>query len=188
MAPMISYDGIINQNFIDRLEKDMKKHDILFLCAPFGWGNANILRHLYERVISNEVYWLEGTEDFTLEQQIEAIVSNKKCIYFIPNLETIVEKGQQDLIWKLFERRKKGDVFVVASAALIPAKMLPYTLVYKFISYGVDDLKPRNEDVTEYLKLKGIVDDEDYGAADSVMIEIINGCDTKGRFEARKKS
>ena len=34
----------------------------------------------------------------------------------------------------------------------------------------------------------GIVDDEDYGAADSVMIEIINGCDAKGRFEARKKS
>ena len=33
MSPMISYDGIINQNFIDRLEKDIKKYDILFLCA-----------------------------------------------------------------------------------------------------------------------------------------------------------
>lgn len=156
MAPMISHDGIINHNFIDRLEKDMKKYDILFLCAPFGWGNTNILRHLYERVLSKETYWLKSTDDFTLEQQIEAIISDKSCIYFIPNLETVVERGEQDLIWKLFEKKKKGDIFVIASAALMPAKMLPYTLLYKYISYGVEDLKPQNEDVDEYLKLRGI--------------------------------
>ena len=161
MAPMISHDGIINQNFIDRLEKDMKKYDILFLCAPFGWGNVSILRHLYERLISKGAYWLESTEDLTLEHQIESIVSNKNIIYFIPNLETVVERGEQEPIWTLFERKKKGDVFVIASAALMPARMLPYTLLYKYISYGVEDIKPHNEDVAEYLKLRGIILSQD---------------------------
>ena len=118
MAPMISYDGIINVNFIDRLEKDIKKYDILFLCAPFGWGNASILRALYDRVLSKDTYWLEETEDLTLEQQI-ASLSSKNHVVFVPNLETVVERGEQDLIWNLLEKKKAGDIFVIASAAFL---------------------------------------------------------------------
>ena len=155
MAPMISYDGIINDNFIDRLEKDIKKYDILFLCAPFGWGNASILRALYDRVLSKDTYWLEETEDLTLEQQI-ASLSSKNHVVFVPNLETVVERGEQDLIWNLLEKKKAGDIFVIASAAFLPVKMLPYTLIYRYVSYGIEDLRPRCEDVAKYMKRKGI--------------------------------
>ena len=156
MSPMISYDGIINQNFIDRLEKDIKKYDILFLCAPFGWGNASILKALCERVLSKTTYWLEETEDCTLEQKIDEISFSRSNIYFIPNLETVVRKGEEDLIWNLLAKKKKGDIFVIASAAMIPAKMLPYTILNRYISYGIDDIRPSNEDVDSYFKNRGI--------------------------------
>lgn len=153
---MTAYEGILNPNFIQCIEKDMKTYDILYIYAPFGWGKEVVMKTIYNDLSSKDVCWLEYKESESLEQQIAALPKAKKRIYMIPNLEVIVEQGQQDLIWDLMSKKNNGDVFVIASSALLPAKMLPYTLLNRYISYGIEEIKPSSEDVSAYMKKRGI--------------------------------
>ena len=46
--------SILNQNFIQRVEKDMENHDILYLFAPLGWEKEIILKRICEKIASQE--------------------------------------------------------------------------------------------------------------------------------------
>lgn len=148
--------AIVNHNFIEKLEKDIAKYDILYICAPFGWGVDTLLRIVYERLRAKDAYFLEDTRENPLEEQIPKIPKKKKCIYMISGLERIIEHGKQELIWTLLSEKKPGDVFVFASSALLPERLLPYTVLNKYISYGIETIKPGTEDVESYMKNRGI--------------------------------
>ena len=148
---------IVNRSFIQQLEKDMKKYDILYLSAPLGWGKSQIKEAFCEKYAGENLIVLEETEDVSLKSLISKIPSARKNIYLIPELEKILEREQEDLIWKLIEQKKKGDVFLFLSALGVPEKLLPYTVLNKYFAYGVDAIRPTNEDVAVYMKNRGIV-------------------------------
>ena len=148
---------IVNRSFIQQLEKDMKKYDILYLSAPLGWGKSQIKEAFCEKYSGENLIVLEETEDVSLKSLISKIPSARKNIYLIPELEKILEREQEDLIWKLMEQKKKGDVFLFLSALEVPEKLLPYTVLNKYFAYGVDAIRPTNEDVAVYMKNRGIV-------------------------------
>ena len=50
-------NAVINENFIQQLEKDMKNYDILYICAPFGWGKTQLLEEIYKRWSNQNVFW-----------------------------------------------------------------------------------------------------------------------------------
>ena len=84
---------IINHNFIDRLMEDIKKFDILYISAPIGWGIDALLRAVYVKMNSKDVYLLEETKEISLEEQVSNLLDNKKkSVYMIPALETIIEQ------------------------------------------------------------------------------------------------
>lgn len=171
MSNMTAYEGILNPNFIQRIEKDMKIYDILYIYAPFGWEKEVVMKQIYDDLSSKDVCWLEYKESESLEQQITALPKAKKRIHMIPNLELIVEQGQQELIWDLLSKKNTGDVFVIASSASLPAKMLPYTILNRYISYGIEDIKPTSEVVSSYMKGKGI------SLAEEDLLKIEKDCD-----------
>ncbi len=171
MSNMTAYEGILNPNFIQRIKKDMKIYDILYIYAPFGWEKEVVMKQIYDDLSSKDVCWLEYKESVSLEQQIAALPKAKKRIHMIPNLELIVEQGQQDLIWDLLSKKNTGDVFVIASSAFLPAKMLPYTILNRYISYGIEDIKPTSEAVSSYMKGKGI------SLAEEELLKIEKDCD-----------
>ncbi len=158
MIQTIGYadNAIVNHNFIEKLEKDIMKYDILYICAPFGWGIDVLLRTVYEHLNAKDVYWLEETRELSLEEQIQRIPKKKKCIYMISRLESIIEHGKQELIWELLSKKKPGDVFVFASSAMLPERLLPYTVLNKYVSYGIEAIKPGIEDVEVFMKNRGI--------------------------------
>lgn len=148
---------IINHNFIDRLMEDIKKFDILYISAPIGWGIDALLRAVYVKMNSKDVYLLEETKEISLEEQVYNLLDNKKkSVYMIPALETIIEHEKQEILWELLEHKKSGDVFVFASAAMIPARLFPYTVLNKFISYGIEDVKPNADEVMAYMNYRGV--------------------------------
>ena len=50
--------SVINENFIQQLEKDMKNYDILYICAPVGWGKNQLMEEIYRRWSDQNVFWL----------------------------------------------------------------------------------------------------------------------------------
>ncbi len=132
MESLIFNDGIMNQNFIEKLNKDITKYDILYICAPFGWGF-----------------------DFT-EGKIIQISKSGKNVIVVHGLEKITENDGREKVWNLLKEKKKNDAILFISSKPIPEHLLPYTIQYKFISYGINDIKPSNEDVISYFNSKGI--------------------------------
>lgn len=149
--------AVINENFIQQLEKDIKNYDILYICAPLGWGKDLLMQEIYSRRNGQRAFfWLDDTEEQTMEQQIQALPATGRKILVIPNLEKIMECGKEHLVWNLLNKKKKDDVFLIASTMTVPERMLPYTLMNRFISYGIDAIRPSNQDVAVYMKNRGI--------------------------------
>ena len=163
--------ALVNHNFIQQLKEDIKKYDILYISAPIGWEIDVLLRETYNQMKSKDVYWLEETGECSLEEQISLISKKKKNIYMIPSLERVIEEEKQEPIWELISNKKPGDVFVLASAAMLPAVLLPYTILNKYISYGVENFKPTVDDVASYMKKREIT------LTQEELLRIENDCD-----------
>ena len=103
--------AIVNHNFIQQLKKDIQKYDILYIYAPFGWNQEQIISEFYRLCGGKNVFWLEETDAVSLEQQILKIPAAGKKIYLIPHLERIIECGKDSLIWKLLSEKKKEMYF-----------------------------------------------------------------------------
>ena len=116
---------IVNHSFIQQLEKDIKKYDILYLCAPLGWGKDQLAETICERYSGENLVILEKPAEDSLQMIISKLSLKEKKIYLVPALEKVVESGQEDLIWKLIDQKKRGDVFVFLSAMEVPEKLLP---------------------------------------------------------------
>lgn len=162
---------LVNHNFIQQLKEDMKKYDILYISAPIGWEIDALLRETYNQMESKDVYWMEETKECSLEEQIALIPQKKKNIYMIPSLERVIEEKKQEPIWELISTKKPGDVVVLASAAMLPAVLLPYTILNKYISYGYEELKPTIDDVDAYMKKRDII------LSQEELLRIENDCD-----------
>ena len=148
---------IVNHSFIQQLEKDIKKYDILYLCAPLGWGKDQLAEAFCESYSGENLVILEETAENSLQTIISKISFAEKKIYLVPALEKVVESGQEDLIWKLLDQKRRGDVFIFLSAMEVPEKMLPYTVLNRYLFYGVETIRPTNEDVAAYMKNREIV-------------------------------
>jgi ATP/maltotriose-dependent transcriptional regulator MalT len=146
-----------NREMEKKIENDLEKYDILYICAPFGWGKYALLADYYQKHRKESVYWLEETKDFTLEQQIENLPKQMDRTIIIPKLEQIMSDGQQELIWNLISHKQKNDSFLIASTRPMPDELLPFTIFYQVFTYGISDLKPSNEDVKRYFEEKGIL-------------------------------
>ena len=147
---------IENIELLQRLIADLQKCDILYIHAPMGWGKYTFLADYYRKNEEN-IFWLEENEDICLEKQIEELPSAKKRIIIIPRLEKIMHEGKWELIWKIISDKKKEDVIVFAASIPFPKELIPYTLFYKVITYGVDDLKPSYKTVGAYFRKKGLI-------------------------------
>lgn len=156
MAQASMNGGVFRKKFIQRLEKDMAKYEILYIYAPFGWGKVSLLKSFYEMLPPKEACWLENAPESEMQEQIRRFSKPKKRTFFIPDLERIVEDGREDLIWDLMGKKREEDVFLIASTALLPSKMLPYTISYRYICYGIEDIRPDTTDVAEYMKCRGV--------------------------------
>lgn len=148
---------IVNRNFIQQLGEDIKKYDILYLCAPLGWTKNQLAETFYHANSKESVCWLEETAEESLELLISKIPASGKKLYIVPALERILEDGKEDLLWDLLAMKKRGDVFVFFSATEVPEKLLPYTVLNRYLSYGVDAIRPTSEDVAAYMKNRGIL-------------------------------
>lgn len=156
MAQGQAYERLYNHKFLQRLEQDMEQFEMLYIHAPFGWGKKSVLRAFCQKHGEKEIFWLEDMPQLSLEQQIAKLPKSRKGIYIIPNMEKLVEEDREDLVCELLSRKKAGDIFLFASSAMLPAKLLPYTIANRYISYGIDDMKPEGEDVLAYMKGRGI--------------------------------
>lgn len=168
--------SIINENFIERLMGDIKKYDILYISAPIGWEIDVLLRAAYARIGEKDIYWLEETPESSLEEQVAGISQKKKNVYMIPSLEKVIEEGKEDIVWELISQKKPGDVFVFASKALLPARLLPYTISSRYISYGIEDIKLENEQIAAYMKGRGVV------LSEEELLKIENDCNNMPLF------
>ena len=77
-------------------------------------------------------------------------------VRLVQGLEKMIEQKTDDEVWSLLSEKKNNDKFVFISPSSIPEKLLPFTILYKFISYGIEDIKPTSEDVSSYMKGKDI--------------------------------
>lgn len=148
---------IVNHSFIQQLEKDIKKYDILYLCTPLGWGKDQLAEAFCESYSGENLVILEETAENSLQTIISKISFAEKKIYLVPALEKVIESGQEDLIWKLLDQKRRGDVFIFLSAMEVPEKMLPYTVLNRYLFYGIETIRPTNEDVAAYMKNREIV-------------------------------
>lgn len=151
----------INQEIERRVLDDMDKNDVLYICAPIGWGKYVLLSNLYDK-LGEKAFWLEETEDSSLETQLEELsqLSGRRII-MIPRLEKLVQRGKLESISKLLSEKKNGDVFLITAEIPFPKKLLPYILYNKVTTYGRDDLKPSTRDVGEYFHKRGLKVDTD---------------------------
>lgn len=156
MAQLPIKGGIFHHKFLQKLEKDKSQYELLYLYAPFGWGKETLLKAFCDMLPAKECCWLENGSEEEMKEQILRYAKVKKATWIIPDLERIVEDGHEDLIWELLGKKRPEDVFIIASSALIPSKMLPYTISYRYVSYGVADIRPTGEDVSEYMKYRSI--------------------------------
>ena len=69
----------------------------------------------------------------------------------------LLKNRKEDLLWDLLAMKKRGDVFVFFSATEVPEKLLPYTVLNRYLSYGVDAIRPTSQDVAAYMKNRGIL-------------------------------
>lgn len=147
---------IVNSHFLQQLQEDILKYNLLYICVPFGWGKDLTLLELYRRNKHKNFFWLEETKQCSLEAQINSLPGTEHRVFCIPKLEEILEQGKQQLIWKLVADKERQDVFVFASSVPVPELLLPYTLFNKFISYGIDAVRPTGEDVEAFMKSFGV--------------------------------
>lgn len=149
--------AILNQNFIQRVERDMENHDILYIFAPLGWEKEVIMKRLYDDMASQDSHIWGNYDEYSQEQQILKILIGKRCIYLVLNPETAVEVGEQNPLWGLLANKKPEDVFVLASSTPVPAGLIPYTILSRFVGYEIKDIKPEQEAVAAYFKARGII-------------------------------
>lgn len=144
---------IVNHNFIQRLKKDIQKYEILYIYAPLGWGEDAIVSEFCKNYEGNPLIVLEDFDSECFEWKIP---KSGKRVFVIPSLEKSMELGQQEKIWELLSNKRKNDVFLFAASVLVPERLLPYTVFSRFISYGIDEIRPTSEDVAAYMKNRGI--------------------------------
>lgn len=152
---------IINRGVERRILGDMENGDVLFICAPIGWGKNVLLRDLYHK-LEGRAFWLEETDNLSLEEQLAQLPqSSGGRAIMIPRLEKYIQNKKIEMIGRLLAKKRKEDVFVITSEVPFPKTLLAYTLYYKVIAYGVEDLRPSTEDVGEYLAQKGMNMEQD---------------------------
>ena len=147
---------IVNNHFLQQLKEDILEYNLLYICVPFGWGKDLMLLEFYKRNQQKNFFWLEETKKSGLEDQINSLPKTDNRVFLIPRLEEILEQGKQQLIWELVAEKEKNDVFVFASSVSVPELLLPYTLFNKFISYGIDAVRPTGEDVEAFMRIRGV--------------------------------
>ena len=140
---------IENQILESTIVADMEKYDILYIYAPIGWGKYAFLVDFYYKNEEN-VYWLEETEEYLLEQQLRDLPRAGKRIIIIPRLEKIIKKGKLETIQKLISEKKKEEVLLISSEVPLPQELLPHTLFCKVNKYGIDDLRPSNKVINQF--------------------------------------
>lgn len=154
---------IRNRELERRLKEDLKKYDIIYIHAPIGWGKYTFLLDFYDRCQKEKMYWLEEGEELSFAQQVEELPQEEKRMIIIPELERILERGQQELVWNLIAGKKKNDTFLISSAIPIPEELLPFSIFYRVAVYGVKEIAPSVEEVKTYFSEKGLMlSDEDF--------------------------
>lgn len=154
---------IKNRELEQRLKDDIKKYDIIYIHAPLGWGKYTLLADFYRKYRGAGVYWLEDGAEQSLEQQVKELPQKEDRIIIIPELERIMELGKQGVLWELISGKKKNDTFLISSTIPIPEELLPFSIFYRVVTYGIEDIKPSAEEVRTYFGEKEVtLYDEDY--------------------------
>lgn len=150
---------IRNRTLEKRICSDIKECDILYICAPIGWGKYALLMNIYHSY-KGKIYWLERTENSSLEQQISELPQLEGRMIVLPHFEKIIQCGELEMVQKLIWEKKKEDVFLISSEIPFPKELLPYTLFHKICTYDTKDLKPSNSEVKKFFDRKGIFIDD----------------------------
>jgi len=147
---------IENWNLRLRLQNDLKRYDMIYIQAPFGWGKHMFLKDFEKSHPKWNFCYLDGRAKESLSKQIEPFSKTSNRIWMIDALEKIFQSKEEAVIWELLAKKKNHEKFIFASTILLPDQMLPYVVSHHLVVYRVDELKPSNEDVYHYFQKKGI--------------------------------
>ena len=148
---------IKNPELDKKLREDLRKYDIVYMQAPAGWGKYTFLQE-FSRQVEEKVFWMNSVSDLEV---LLAKWPEKACFIILPRLEQILRECRQGMLQKLVLNKRRNQRLLFASAVSLPEELLVFAAARRLIVYGIQELRPSNDDVKIYFQQKGISLDKD---------------------------
>ncbi|MDO4261264.1 MAG: LuxR C-terminal-related transcriptional regulator [Eubacteriales bacterium] len=143
---------IENHSLADRVRRDLKKYDMIYMQAPLGWGKHTFLADFSRKHPELNICLLEPGS--VRERLGDPAASGSLVI--VPRLEPLLLSGEWKLLWQRIAARDRREKYILAASVDLPEELLAFRVSGSLISYGVRELRPDSGEIRAYFEQKDI--------------------------------